>query len=96
MNRMTAEGGLTLPTAGSGAGVTLGGDAQWYRSAADVMATPDDVYIATYNKGIIHAAGNAVGAVLVGDGTRYVPGDFTDMLLSRTIVEWDEKNIYYQ
>lgn len=25
-----------------------------------------------------------------------VPGDFTDILLSRTIVEWDDRNIYYQ
>ncbi len=36
-------GQLKLPTVGSGAGILIGGDVQMYRSAADVLATPDTV-----------------------------------------------------
>jgi hypothetical protein len=74
VNQMTAEGQLQLPTTGSGAGVLIGGDAQWYRSAANQMATPDDVYFAGAGLGIIHVDGNTAGWVLRGNGTRYVPG----------------------
>lgn len=38
-------GQLALPTTGSGAGILLGGDAQLYRSAADVLRTPDSVQV---------------------------------------------------
>jgi len=37
-----------------------------------------DLYIAS-GLGIIHADGVAAGAVLVGDGTRYIPGTFVDI-----------------
>lgn len=40
-----ATGQLALPTTGSGAGLLLGGDAQWYRSAADLMRTPDSLQV---------------------------------------------------
>ncbi len=38
-------GQLLLPTIGSSAGLLVGGDVQWYRSAADVWQTPDSVTI---------------------------------------------------
>ena len=47
-NVMTAQGQLQLPVVGSGAGVLIGGDTQLYRSAADVLTTPDDVEIGEY------------------------------------------------
>lgn len=34
---------LQLSTSGAAAGILLGGDAQWYRNAANVMRTPDSV-----------------------------------------------------
>jgi hypothetical protein len=74
VNTMTAEGQLQLPTVGVAAGVLIGGDAQWYRSAANVMATPDDLYLAGAGLGVVHVDGNTAGWVLRGDGTRYVPG----------------------
>lgn len=36
---------LQLPTTGSGAGLLVGADVQWYRSAANVWNTPDSVII---------------------------------------------------
>lgn len=36
---------LRLSTTGSAAGLLIGGDAQWYRSAADVMRTPDSLTV---------------------------------------------------
>ena len=39
------EGQLQLATTGSAAGILLGGDAQWYRSAANVLRTPDSVVV---------------------------------------------------
>lgn len=39
--RFTAEGQLQLPAEGSAAGISLGGDAQLYRDAADELHTPD-------------------------------------------------------
>ncbi|KKK59466.1 hypothetical protein LCGC14_3034110, partial [marine sediment metagenome] len=41
----TFEGRLEIPTTGVGAGIMIGGDAQWYRSAANVFRTPDSVII---------------------------------------------------
>lgn len=38
-------GQLRLPVVSPSAGLLLGGDAQWYRSAADEMRTPDDVVL---------------------------------------------------
>lgn len=40
-------GQLRIPTTGSSAGILVGGDALWYRSAADVWRTPDSVIIDT-------------------------------------------------
>jgi len=44
-----------------------------------VEVTAADLYFATTAHGIIHVDGVAAGSVLVADGTRYVPGDFTDI-----------------
>lgn len=41
----TGTGQLALATTGSGAGLLLGGDAQLYRSAADVLRTPDSLTV---------------------------------------------------
>lgn len=41
------DGQLKLPTTGSGAGLLIGGDAQLYRSAADVLRTPDSLIVDT-------------------------------------------------
>jgi len=38
-----SAGQLQLPTTGSGGGILIGGDTQWYRSAANVLRTPDVV-----------------------------------------------------
>ncbi|KKN83862.1 hypothetical protein LCGC14_0295150 [marine sediment metagenome] len=43
--RLDSSGQLQLPITGSGAGIVIGGDAQWYRSAADTLRTPDAVVI---------------------------------------------------
>lgn len=48
-----SSGRLLLPTVGSSAGILIGGDALWYRSAADVMRTPDAVTI----DGLLTASG---------------------------------------
>jgi fibronectin-binding autotransporter adhesin len=45
-NVMTAEGQLQLPAIGSGTGVLIGGDTQLYRSAANVLTTPDSLTVA--------------------------------------------------
>lgn len=39
------NGQLQATTTGSSAGLVLGGDAQWYRSAADTMRTPDALVV---------------------------------------------------
>lgn len=36
---------LQLAATGSGAGILIGGDVQWYRSAANVMRTPDSLTV---------------------------------------------------
>ena len=38
-------GQMALVTTGSGGGLIIGGDALWYRSAADVMRTPDSLTV---------------------------------------------------
>lgn len=42
---LTVDQQLKVPTTGSSAGILIGGDAQWYRSAADTLRTPDSVVI---------------------------------------------------
>lgn len=42
---VTGTGQLSLSTTGSGAGILIGGDTQLYRSAADVLRTPDSVRV---------------------------------------------------
>jgi len=56
------------------------------RLAFDSTPDPDqidvadaDLYFATASRGIIHVDGNQDGKVLVADGTRYVPGDISDI-----------------
>ncbi|KKN09149.1 hypothetical protein LCGC14_1049470, partial [marine sediment metagenome] len=39
------SGQLALPITGSGAGILLGGDAQLYRSAANILRTPDSLIV---------------------------------------------------
>lgn len=39
------NGRLRVTTTGASAGIELGGDAVWYRSAADTLRTPDDVVV---------------------------------------------------
>ena len=55
INAMTAEGQLTLSVAGAAGGLVIGGDAQWYRSAANMMSTPDNVTIETRCFGFLKA-----------------------------------------
>lgn len=64
---------LQLPTTGSGAGILIGGDAQWYRSGANVLRTPGSVIVdanvtlgdasadnVTYNAGTVTYASDIV------------------------------------
>ncbi len=44
---MTTGGQLQVPTTGSSAGILIGGDAQIYRSAADMLRTPDSLTVDT-------------------------------------------------
>ncbi len=43
LNETTGQ--LLLPTVGNGAGIVIGGDTQWYRASANVIATPDTLRI---------------------------------------------------
>ena len=45
MMKLTTAGQLQLPVTGSSGGLLIGGDFQWYRSAADVGRTPDSIII---------------------------------------------------
>ena len=47
-NTFTAEGQLQLSATGGTGGLLIGGDAQWYRAAADLMQTPDDLHCEAY------------------------------------------------
>lgn len=47
-NMAGATGQLALPVTGSGAGILIGGDALWYRSAANLMRTPDNLQVDGY------------------------------------------------
>jgi len=81
--RLDANGQLGLPITGSGAGILLGGDAQWYRDAANVLRTPDTiVFDAQLLKGITPVPGvdvsikrNQVGTPLAQDDLIYY-GEF--------------------
>jgi hypothetical protein len=42
------SGQLKVPTTGSGAGILIGGDVHWYRDAADLWRTPDNVRVGGY------------------------------------------------
>ncbi len=62
---------LQLPTSGSGAGLLIGGDTQLYRSAADVLQTPDSLIVDVgLNVGAVSGASagqiKTAGALLVG------------------------------
>jgi hypothetical protein len=63
----TGTGQLALTTTGSGAGILLGGDAQLYRSAADVLRTPDsltvDVNLTVSGTASIGAVGGTTGTI---------------------------------
>ena len=65
-------GQLRLPTTGSGAGLLIGGDALWYRSAADIMRTPDALTV----DGLITASGHiqmaASGEIRDSGGTAQI------------------------
>lgn len=73
---------LKLAATGSSAGVLIGGDTQWYRSAANVLRTPDSVTIdtdlsvggnvtspVTFNGSVTH--GTAVQAVPTGSAALF-------------------------
>lgn len=73
----TGTGQLALSTTGSGAGLLLGGDAQLYRSAADILRTPDsftvDQNLTVSGSASIGASGGTVGTVsLVGSSSGVV------------------------
>lgn len=54
-----STGQLTLPGAGSGAGILVGGDVQWYRDSANVWRTPDSVIVDSPIYGPTAPAGSA-------------------------------------
>lgn len=58
---LNTSGQWALPTTGSGAGVLIGGDTQIYRSAADVLRTPDSL---TVDGALTVSGGAAVTGVL--------------------------------
>jgi hypothetical protein len=66
----TGSGQLALATSGSGAGLLIGGDAQIYRDAADILRTPDSVRIDT-------AVGINTTAPATTAGRLSVVGSFT-------------------
>lgn len=64
---LKAEGQLQIPVQGSGAGILIGTDTQWYRSAANVLRTPDTLQvdgatIHTPGTQIITAVGDTIGS----------------------------------
>jgi hypothetical protein len=59
-----ATGQLKLPITGSSAGLLIGGDALWYRSAANVMRTPDSLVV----DGTITQAGSTLDATYIQRG----------------------------
>lgn len=60
---------LQLAGTGSGAGILIGGDAQWYRSAADEMRTPDAL--------VVDGISTLTGAVTASAGVTATTGGFT-------------------
>jgi hypothetical protein len=100
INMMTAEGQLVLPTAGSGAGILIGGDAQWYRSGANVMATPDALLVgglATFSAGWVVTSGGGTGdldgndLIIDTDGDSYLHAsgdDVVDLVLATALGEF--------
>lgn len=72
---ISVSGYLSATTTGSGAGILIGGDVQLYRSAANVLRTPDSLVVdmGLTASGAIHAIGSASTATtgqmlrIVGD-----------------------------
>ena len=62
-------GQLQNTTTGSGGGILLGGDAQWYRSAADTMRTPDAL--------VVDGLSTLTGAVTASAGVTATTGGFS-------------------
>ena len=62
-------GQLIASTTGASAGILLGGDAQWYRSAADVMRTPDAL--------VVDGISTLTGAVTASAGLTATTGGLT-------------------
>ena len=59
---IASAGQWQLPIQGSGAGILLGGDAQLYRVAADILRTPDTLIVDTaLGIGVTAVPNNAVG-----------------------------------
>jgi hypothetical protein len=63
------SGQLQVTTTGSSAGIVLGGDAQWYRSAADTMRTPDAL--------VVDGLSTLTGAVTATNGVTATTGGFS-------------------
>lgn len=72
----SGAGQLQLTETGSAGGVLIGGDAQWYRKAADVMASPDTVSL-----------DGGLRTVLVTKTTTYTAAA-TDIVIEATSGTW--------
>jgi hypothetical protein len=71
--RVTRAGQVTIPTQGSTGGIVLGGDANLYRSAANILKT-DDLLVAGGGLGVTNSAsattpGSVVKKIEVFDGS---------------------------
>ncbi len=71
---VTVDDQLLLPTLGITGGIVIGGDAQWYREAANVLGTPDSVRLAGHLRvGSVAAPANTTAGDLTA--IRAVFGD---------------------
>ena len=82
----SSTGQFKLPTVGSGAGLLIGGDAQIYRSAADVLRTPDSFTIdATLTAATVNISGTVTltgTAANIATGSNFISNGGTDAGLS--------------
>lgn len=94
--QIAVAGQLELPATGAAAGIMLGGDAQWYRSASNIMRTPDSVVIdgSLELKGALNHDGANVGFFGVEPAERaaaYTPTNVTpDRAYDADITSLDE------
>lgn len=82
---VTATGQLAIPTTGSGAGISLGGDVNIYRSASDTARIPDSLIVDTAGAfGPYATLGGPGGISQLAVGSQ---ADFTDLAIENYL-DW--------